>query len=53
MIDNHIERTGAVVLDAEDFGGRFQKIGEQVDLVIAVHALHHGGDSLKSHAGID
>ena len=26
---------------------------EQIDVVIVVHALHHGGNALQTHAGID
>ena len=26
---------------------------EQVDVVVVVHALQHGGDALQAHAGVD
>ena len=37
----------------DDLGRGGQQILEQVDLVVGVHALHHGRDTLQAHAGID
>ena len=28
-------------------------VAKQVDVVVGVHALHHRGDALQTHAGID
>ena len=32
---------------------RLQQRLEQVDVVVAVHALHDGADALEAHAGVD
>ena len=32
---------------------RLQQRLEQVNVVVAVHALHHSANTLKTHAGID
>ena len=34
-------------------GGRLDQVAEQVDFVVAVHVLQHGGEALEAHAGID
>ena len=52
MVGDDLERAVLEVGHPEDIRGRCNQGLEQVDLVIAVHPLHHGGDSLKAHAGI-
>ena len=53
MIGDHVQRAVAVILDAERIGYRVDEMGEQIDLVVAVHALHDGRDALEAHAGVD
>ncbi len=35
------------------FSCRLDQVLEQVDLVVRMHALQHGGDTFQAHAGID
>ena len=44
---NDVARTWSAITRSE-----FDAIAEQVDFVIAVHALHHGRDTLETHARI-
>src|SRR5262249_48473734 len=41
------------VLDVADFTGCFNQWPQDVDVVIRIDALHHGGHSLQAHAGGD
>src|SRR5574337_697774 len=41
-----------VRIDAGEVGARADERPEKVDVVIVVHALKHGGDALKPHAGV-
>src|SRR5690606_24662669 len=48
----------AAIALASDIGASGRGSGadqglEQIDVVIVVHALHHRGDALEPHAGID
>ena len=42
-----------VGIDAGQVGAGADKRPEKIDVVIVVHALQHGGDALKPHAGVD
>ena len=33
-------------------GGGFEQVFKQIDFIVAVHMLHHGGHALQTHAGI-
>ena len=53
VVGNHFER-GVLQISAARFArGRLDERLEQVDLVIAVHALQDGGQALQAHAGVD
>ena len=52
MVGDHLQGIVAGGFLPEQFGRRLQQRLEQVDLVIGVHALHHRGDALQSHARI-
>ncbi len=43
----------AVRVDPGQVGAGADEGAEQVDVVIVVHALQHGGDALEAHAGVD
>ena len=55
MIGDHAVRGALrpVRIDAREIGAGADKGAEKVDIVIVVHALQHGGDALKPHAGVD
>ncbi len=53
MIRDHVQGTRAVVFDAEHIGRGLDQLGKQVNLVVAVHALHDRRNALETHAGID
>ena len=53
MIGNDVEGTLPFVLHAKNICCRLDDVCEQINLVIAVHALHDSGDTLEPHAGID
>ena len=38
---------------AGEFDRSRDQVAEEIDVVIVVHALQHGGDALKPHAGVD
>ena len=44
---------GGVVLRAADFAGSFDEGAEDVDVVIGINPLHHAGNPLQPHAGVD
>ncbi len=52
VVGDHAQRGGLQVGGAGDRCGSGDQAAEQVDVVVAVHALHHGGDALQAHAGI-
>ena len=52
MIGNHLQRTGFEILRAGNSGGGGDQGLEQIDLVIAVHALQNGRSPLQPHAGV-
>ena len=43
----------AVGIDAGEIGAGADQGAKQVDVVVVVHALQHGGDALEPHAGVD
>src|SRR5690606_36442640 len=49
---NHPQRLVAQVPGARELARRGDQVAEQVDLVVAVHALQHRGDPLQAHAGV-
>ena len=51
--DGESASTSAATRRLDGALGRREQIDEQVDLVIAVHALQHRGDALQPHAGVD
>ena len=53
MVGNHIKRFILAILCSENVGGRIDEITENVDLIVAVYALHDRGNTLQPHAGID
>ncbi len=42
-----------VGIDAGEVGAGPDESAKQVDVVVVVHALQHGGDALEPHAGVD
>ena len=55
MVGDHAMRGALrpVGIDAGEIGAGADQGAEQVDVVIVVHALQHGGDALEAHAGVD
>ena len=53
VIGDHHQRVVAVVWHIHGFRDGCDQVGKQIDLVIAVHALHHCGNSLEAHSRID
>ena len=53
MICNHVERTRTIVLDAQGFRDSADQVCKQIDVIIAVHTLHHGSNALEAHAGVN
>src|SRR6185437_5516267 len=35
------------------FGRRGNQVAEEIDVIIVVHALEHGGDAFQAHTGVD
>ena len=52
VVGDDLQRVAGEILRAGHPRGRLDQILEQVDLVVAVHALQHRGDALEPHAGI-
>ncbi len=52
VVGDHAQRGGLEVAGAGGSRGGGDQAAEQVDVVVAVHALHDGGDALEAHAGI-
>ena len=52
MIGNNLERVIFPVSRRRYFGGACYQATEQVDVIVAVHALHHGCQPLQTHTGI-
>ena len=44
---------GGVVLRAADFAGSFDERTEDVDVVVGINPLHHAGNPLQPHTGVD
>ncbi len=53
VVGDDLQRVRTEIRGARRTGRGLDQIAEQVDVVVAVHALHHGGDALEAHAGID
>ncbi len=53
MVRDHPQGGAVRVAGAGHFARGIEQQPEQVDLVVAVHMLHHRGDALEPHAGID
>ena len=53
VVGDHVQRARTVVVDAERIRDRRNEVRKQVDLVIAVHALHDRRHALEAHAGVD
>ncbi len=53
MVGDHSQRRVASIGVAGMARRRLEQILEEVDLVVGVHPLHHRGDALQPHAGID
>ena len=52
MVGDHAQRGRGQILGADRRGHVRDQALEQVDLVVAVHVLEHGGDPLEPHAGV-
>src|SRR5690606_2705876 len=52
MVSDYAQRFVFAVFAAGQLTGGFQQRLEQVDFVVAVHALHNGRDTLEAHAGV-
>jgi len=53
VVGDHPQGRGAAILRAGDPGGRIDQSGKEVDVIVVVHTLEYGGDTLQSHAGVD
>src|SRR5688572_6548936 len=53
MVRDHAQAGARRVLGVSRFDGGPDEIPEQVDVVVGVHALHHGSGALEAHAGVD
>src|SRR5690606_17491244 len=53
VVGDHAQRLVVQVAGAGQPGGSGDQVPEQVDLVVAMHALQHRGDALQAHAGVD
>ena len=55
MVGDHPVRraVGPVGIDAGELDARADERAKEIDVVIVVHALQHGGDALEPHAGVD
>ncbi len=55
MVRDHAvgDRVRSVRRHARRLGGRHDQRAQQVDVVVVVLALHHCGDALEAHAGVD
>src|SRR5690606_31775920 len=53
MVGHDVQRARAVVNHLQDFGGSFYQVREQVDFIVAVHALHYCSHALEAHTGVD
>src|SRR5581483_8161902 len=53
MVGNYTQRARLQVAGAGQVSRRPDETFEKVDVVVGVHALHHGGDALQAHTGID
>ena len=53
VVGDDAQRLVLEVAGAGDAGGGLDQVLEQVDLIVAVHVLQHGGKPLQAHAGID
>ena len=52
MIGDHLERRAVKIARAGGRGRRLDQGLEQIDIVIAVHALHHRRHALETHTGV-
>ncbi len=52
MVRDHAQRVRREIAGSRGLRRCRDQIPEQVDLVIAVHALHDGGDTLEAHARV-
>ena len=52
MVGDHPQGIVVQVIHTQYPGRWLDQRLEQVDLVVAVHVLHHRGDALQAHAGI-
>src|SRR5690606_2123742 len=53
MVGDHAQRLVVQVAGTGEPGRSGDQVPEQVDLVVAMHALQHRGDALQAHAGVD
>ena len=53
VVRYHLERRLAFIGAANGRRRGAQQVGEQVDLVVGMHVLHHRTDPLQAHAGVD
>jgi hypothetical protein len=53
VIRDDAQRRGGAVAASRDVRRRGDQPLEEIDVVVAVHALHDGGDALEAHAGVD
>src|SRR6185503_16921024 len=50
VIGDDFERVAAQIFGTRDARGGADELLEQIDLVVAVHALQHRSDALETHA---
>ena len=53
VVGDHAQRLVAQVGGAGQFASDADQVREQVDLVVRMHVLQHGGQPLQAHAGVD
>src|SRR5690606_10224483 len=53
VVGDYVERRSPTVARSHYFGGGADQRLEQIDVVVAVDALHNRGDALEAHAGVD
>ncbi len=53
VVGDDLQRVVFQVLDAGFARGGGDQVLEQIDFVVGMHALQHGGDAFQAHAGVD
>ena len=53
MVGNHAQTGRSEIRRAGRLGRRCNQMTEQINVIVRMDALHHRGDALKPHPGID